>query len=168
MKTVVINGESPRFYNAIEGVLSSDRFGCVIEIIGKRVGEEYLVRCAKAFNRIPEETLEKLYNASAEYLTDLVADHTGEFDLDEYCVINAENVRYMLRPEQLTAEAHDLLADEDAPAAYSVTLVFRPVPDERIEWTVRDGEPVYVGEFRGISPWNEKVRKKSWNYVREC
>lgn len=25
---------------------------------------------------------------------------------------------------------------------------------------------VYAGEFRGVSPWNEKLLKKKWNYAK--
>ena len=49
MSRVVINGESADYFNTIEGVLYSSRFGAEVMLYGKNVSEEYLTRCADYF-----------------------------------------------------------------------------------------------------------------------
>lgn len=151
------------YYGALGGTLYSERYGCGVELLGKKTGEELLRRCAESFERLPDELLRGLYAASAEYLRDVIAENANTFDIE--CEITPENVREHLQPAALTAYAHDLLPDEEAPAAYSVRLTFTDVPDLSVEWAVRDNEAVYVGEYLDVSPWNDRLRKKSGNYA---
>lgn len=164
MSRIKITGESADFFNTIEGRLFSSRFNCEIMLYGKRVGEYYLKKCAEYFENLPDDIFSALLEASAAYLNDLLEEHDGEYDV-ELPELTPGNVMTFLQPVELRAERHELLAEEDCPAAFSVKLEFAPVPDEMVEWTVRGEQPVYVGEYRGISPWNEKVARKKWNYA---
>ena len=72
MSRVVINGESADYFNTIEGVLYSSRFGAEVMLYGKNVSEEYLTRCADYFDTLPGEISEKLRQATAAYLNDML------------------------------------------------------------------------------------------------
>lgn len=152
------------YYNAVEGVLHSDRFGCDIHLLGRKIGEEYLIRCAEYFEALPDNLLETLKTASAAYLSDFLEEHEGELDVGGL-EVTEENVLSLLIPVQLIAAPHELLAEEDAPPAFGMKMMFTPVSDEYVEWAVRGDTAVYVGEYREVSPWNEKIRSKEWNYL---
>lgn len=166
MSRVVINGESADYFNTIEGVLYSSRFGAEVMLYGKNVSEEYLTRCADYFDTLPGEISEKLRQATAAYLNDMLEEHAGEFAFD-VIEFNAQNVAPFIVPVELHTQSFRLLSEEDSPAAFSVKFAFSPVADQYIEWTVRGEQAVYAGEYIGVSPWDEKILRKSWNYVGE-
>lgn len=166
MSRVVINGESADYFNTIEGVLYSSRFGAEVMLYGKNVSEEYLTRCADYFDTLPGEISEKLRQATAAYLNDMLEEHAGEFAFD-VIEFNAQNVAPFIVPVELHTQSFRLLSEEDSPAAFSVKFAFSPVADQYIEWTVRGEQAVYAGEYIGVSPWDEKILRKSWNYVAE-
>ena len=82
MSRVVINGESADYFNTIEGVLYSSRLGAEVMLYGKNVSEEYLTRCAEHFDTLPEDISEKLRQATAAYLNDMLEEHASEFAFD--------------------------------------------------------------------------------------
>lgn len=166
MSRVVINGESADYFNTIEGVLYSSRFGAEVMLYGKNVSEEYLTRCADYFDTLPGEISEKLRQATAAYLNDMLEEHAGEFAFD-VIEFNAQNVAPFIVPVELHTQSFRLLSEEDSPAAFSVKFAFSPVADQYIEWTVRGEQAVYAGEYIGVSPWDEKILRRSWNYVGE-
>ncbi len=155
------------YYNAVGGVLHSARYRCDTELFGKKVGEGYVKRCAEYFEALPENILSALKAASAEYLNDFLEENEGDLDTDWLDEVTAENVMMFLVPVRLTVFPHELLTEEDAPPAFSVKLMFSPVPDTLVEWAVRGDTAVYVGEYREVNPWNEKLRTKRWNYLCE-
>lgn len=166
MSRVVINGESADYFNTIEGVLYSSRFGAEVMLYGKNVSEEYLTRCADYFDTLPGEISEKLRQATAAYLNDMLEEHAGEFAFD-VIEFNAQNAAPFIVPVELHTQSFRLLSEDDSPAAFSVKFAFSPVADQYIEWTVRGEQAVYAGEYIGVSPWDEKILRKSWNYVGE-
>lgn len=166
MSRISICGESSNYFNTVEGVLYSSRYNTEISLFGKRVGEEYLTRCAEYFEHLPEDITAKLCAAAANYLNELIEEHAGEFEV-EVTEFNSLNVMSFLCPLELHTESLRVLSEEDSPASFSVKLQFLPVPDECIEWTVCGDRAVYVGEYRGVSPWDERVSRKPWNYIGE-
>lgn len=152
-------------YNATGGVLHSEKYRCDVELFGKKVGDGYVTRCAEYFEALPEDILSALKTASAEYLNDFLEENEGALDTEWLDEITAENVMTFLVPVRLTVFSHELLTEEDAPPAFSVKLMFTPVPDTLAEWAVRGGTAVYVGEYRDVNPWNEKLQTKKWNYL---
>lgn len=166
MSRAVITGESKDYFNTIEGVLYLPRTGAEVKLYGKNVGEEYLTRCAGYFENLPEVISEKLLQATADYLNDMLEEHVDEFAFDAL-EFNARNVPAFIVPIELHTQLNRLLSEEDSPAAFSVKFAFSPVADQYIEWTVRGDQAVYVGEYIGVSPWDEKILRKSWNYIGE-
>lgn len=96
----------------------------------------------------------------------MLEEHAGEFAFD-VIEFNAQNVAPFIVPVELHTQSFRLLSEEDSPAAFSVKFAFSPVADQYIEWTVRGEQAVYAGEYIGVSPWDEKILRKSWNYVGE-
>lgn len=166
MSRVVINGESADYFNTIEGVLYSSRFNMDIALYGKRVGEEYLTHCAEYFERLPDDIMDKLLDSTADYLNDLIQEHAEDYDI-EIIEFSARNVLTFLTPVELHTEQMRLLSEEDTPAAFSVKLEFIPVPDESVEWVVRGEQALYTGEYHGYSPWDDRITRRSWNYIVE-
>lgn len=167
MSRIRIFGESADFFNTTEGVIITDS-GNEIGLFGKKVGEDYLRKCAEYFGQLPAELRETLCEASAAYLTDIVEEHAEEYDTDYLPELTSRNVLTFLKPVELRTEAHDILSEEDMPPAFSLKLEFTPVPVEAVEWVVRGEDAMYVGEYRGVSPWNDNLSGKRWNYIREA
>lgn len=166
MSRVKISGESSDFFNTIEGMLYSSRFNMDIALYGKRVGEEYLTRCAEYFEQLPDDIMDKLLDSTADYLNDLIQEHAEDYDI-EIIEFSARNVLTFLTPIELHTEPMKLLSEEDTPAAFSVKLEFIPVPDESVEWVVRGEQALYAGEYHGYSPWDDRITRRAWNYIAE-
>lgn len=160
------------YYGCLEGELFSPLFGCKIRFIAKNCDNIYAERCAKYFESVTEEfaqndeVFSRLSDGAAAYILDLIEDNDfelGGFAFDD----NSPSVGIFkwLVPQLLVFEKFKLLDDEDCPIAFSVKLSFDPVPDELAEIAAHGDVPVYAGEYRGVSPWNDKLLKKSWNYI---
>lgn len=158
--------------NCIEGELFSPLFGQKIRFTAKGCDEIYAVRCAEHFETITIDTVREnaelsvLADGAAAYILDLIEENDfdlGNFSFDEDTP-SAEIFKY-LTPAALVFEKHDLLDDEDCPIAFSLKLSFDPVPDEAVEIALHGDVPVYAGEYRGVSPWNDRLLKKKWNYI---
>ncbi len=162
--------ESKGYFGRLEGVVNSALFGCEIPFLtSKSSGEEYARRCAGYFESLTleNETFKAVLDAAAEYLTDFL-DENGdsfEFNNSNYEQISAGSIVMLCTPEQLNFEQHDLLSEEDSSIAFALKLRLKELPDEIFEIAMREDTPVYAGEYRGVSPWNDKLLKKKWNYV---
>ncbi len=160
--------ESTNYFGSLEGVIKSHFFGCNINAVAKKCGESYARKCAEYLDALPAELLDTLQRASKAYLIDLMYEHEDEYELPEDFSFDedspAADIMEWLSPEMIVFES-GILSDDDAPPAFSLKMMFTPVPDEYIEWVVRNDTAVYVGEYNDISPWNEKIQKKKWNYI---
>lgn len=162
------------YYNCLEGELYSPLFGCRIHFIAKGCDELYAVRCAEYFESLTEDTvrgkaeLSALAEGAVAYILDLIKENDfdlGSFTFDEDT--QSVEIFKVLSPYSLVFEKHSLLDDEDCPIAFSLRMSFDPVPDESVEIAVHGDVPVYAGEYRGVSPWNDRLLKKSRNYISE-
>lgn len=161
--------ESERYYNRLEGILRSELFGSNVPFEAKNCDEIYAERCAKFFEELTLENavFSELVGAGIDYLSDLIDERGDEFELgvelDEE--ITAEDFLKITIPEMIVFERHELLTNEDSPVAFSVKMALRAVPDEIFELAMQEEKAVYAGEYRGVSPWNDKLLKKKWNYL---
>lgn len=159
---------SANFFGSMEAELDLKLFGTRVRTIARRCGEVYGRRCAAYLDDLPEKLLDTLQRATLAYLIDLLDEHEGEFELPTGLILDEDTdpaeVMHWITPVQAVLD-NGILSEEDAPPAFSIKLLFRPVPDEFLEWTVRDDTAVYVGEYADVSPWNEKIMKKKWNYI---
>ena len=158
----------------LEGELFSPLFGRKIRFLAKNCDEIYAVRCAEYFENITLDImrenaeLSKLVDGAAAYILDLVDEndfYLENFSFDEDSP--SEEIFKFLTPAALVFEKFKLLDDEDCPIAFSLKMSFDPVPDEAVEIAIHGEVPVYAGEFSGVSPWNDRLLKKRWNYISE-
>lgn len=162
-------------FGCLDGRLRSPLFGREIPFLAKGCDEVYAVRCAEFFEEINAGELEEypvlvsLFRALGEYITDMIEERGGAFELGDFEYDEDAPITELLRyltPDELLFERFGYLSDEECPPAFSLKLRFVPVPDEIMEIAMHGDEAVYAGEFRGVSPWNDKLLKKKWNYAR--
>lgn len=167
--------ESAGYFGSLDGKLYSRIFGCELTFLAKSCEELYAARCAEYFEGITTDNLKEhtaLYTcleALVKYVSDMLDEHGGEFELGELFFDENSSVDDLLKiitPARLTFERSTYLPEEDCPIAYSIKFSFKPVPDEVMEIALHGDEAVYAGEFRGVSPWNDKLLKKKYNYLR--
>lgn len=165
--------ESRAYFGCLDGRLRSPLFGREIAFLVKG-GEVYGERCAEWFEGLTAENLAEypvvnaLFGALGEYVIDLLDERGEEFELGGFAYDEDTPVTELigaLSPVGLTFERFGYLSDEECPVAFSLKLSFAPVPDELMEIALHGDVAVYAGEFRGVSPWNEKLLKKKWNYA---
>lgn len=163
---------SGKYFGCFEGEVYSPLFGRKIEFLAKGCDEIYARRCAEYFETITPElvredaALSALAEGLAAYILELVDENDfdiGHFALDEDSP--SEDVFKTVSPAGLVFERFKLLSDEDCPIAFALKLSFNPVPDELAEIALHGDVPLYAGEYRGVSPWNDRLLKKSWNYI---
>lgn len=168
--------ESKAYFGCLDGRLRSPLFGRETEFLVKGGGEAYARRCAEYFEGITAENLAEypalnaLFGALGEYVVDLLDERGEEFELGDFAYDEDTPVGDLLKaltPAGLTFERFGYLSDEECPVAFSLKLSFAPVPDELMEIALHGDVAVYAGEFRGVSPWNDKLLKKKWNYARK-
>lgn len=163
--------ESKGYFGRLEGRLESKLFGGTVFFQTKNCDVLYGERCAEYFEKLTleNEALYTLFKASGDYISELFAEHKDEFDLGEadYNEILPDAVSELVFPELVIFERSPMLADDDCPIAFSVKMSFRNIADEFFEAAMREDNPIYVGEHRGVSPWNDGLKKKKWNYVKK-
>lgn len=162
--------KSERYFNRLEGVLNSKLFDMNVPFEAKNCEEAYAKRCAEFFEALTleNEAFAELVDAGISYLEDLLDERGDEFDLgEEIDGITPEDFLRITAPELIVFEMHDLLTEDDCPAAFSIKMQLRAVPDEIFELAMTENRAIYTGEYRGVSPWNENLLKKKWNYVND-
>lgn len=167
--------ESADYFGWLEGKMNFPLFGCGIRFHVKGNDELYARRCAEYVEGITAENLAEypvlnaLFGALGEYVIDLLDERGEEFELGDFAYDEDSPITDLLKaitPAGLTFERFSYLSEEECPPAFSLKLSFDPVPDELMEIALHGDVAVYAGEFRGVSPWNEKLLKKKWNYAR--
>lgn len=165
---------SGRYFNAIEGELFSPLFGRKVRFLAKNCDEIYAARCAEYFESIDEAAvrsrseLSALAEGAAAYILELIEENEFELDGFEFGEDTpSEEIFRSLSPLSLIFSRHPLLDDEDCPIAFALKMSFDPVPDEGVEIAVHGDVPVYAGEFRGADPWDDRLLKKSGNYLKK-
>lgn len=167
--------QSEDFFGQLEGKVRIPLFNCGIRFHVKGDNPIYARRCAQYIETVTSENLKEqtaLYTcleALVKYVADMLDEHSGEFELgdfifDEYSSVG--DLLKMIAPTGLVFERSDYIPEEDCPIAFSLKFSFVPVPDEIMEIALHGDEPVYVGEYRGVSPWNDKLLKKKYNYLK--
>lgn len=166
--------ESADYFGDLEGKVNFTLFGCGISFRVKGDDIIYARRCAEYFEGITAENIAEypamnvLFEALGRYISDLLDERGDDWELGGF-VFDDEpalaDILKVLTPVGLIFERHPCLSEEESPIAFSLKLSFDPVPDEIAEIAAHGEVPVYAGEYRGVSPWNERVLKKRWNYI---
>ena len=133
------------------GRMFSELFGRTIEVVLHGCSDdflEYAERCADYFNHFPEDLLAFLRKCSLRYCEDM------RECFDARCPEVPENVtesailRYV-RPNSLIIEP----PKDCGVIGFSAEFSCDWEPEHGMEWTIREGRALYVGDFMGISPW---------------
>lgn len=167
--------ESEDFFGQLEGRVKFPLFDREIRFHVRGSDPVYALRCAEYIETVTADNLAEqtaLYTcleALAEYVADMLDEHNGEFELGGLVFDENSTVVDLLKiiaPTDLVFERSDYVPEEDCPIAFSIKFSFVPVPDEIMEIALHGDEPVYAGEYRGVSPWNDKLLKKKYNYLK--
>ncbi|MBQ9902149.1 MAG: hypothetical protein IJM51_07165 [Clostridia bacterium] len=133
------------------GKMFSTLFGRTMEVVlhggsGEFLG--YAERCADYFNHMPEDLLAFLRACSLRYCEDMrecfdpampaVPESVTQSTVLDYARVNSIIIE---KPK------------DSSVIAFSVEFSCDWEPEHGMEWTVRDGRALYVGDFMGISPW---------------
>ncbi len=171
MNNKLINVTESRRFNGMEGEVFSYVFNKKIPMEARGLEDTYTKMCAEHFINLPDETVNKLVKYTAEYVL-AVIDYYGEdfypdeeFDFDE--TVPCGRVLNYLEPVVLSAVASEFISVEELTPAFRLTMSFTAIADEDIEWVVRDGEILYVGEAVKASPWDPKSYEDSSNFAEE-
>lgn len=143
------------------GRMESALFGCEVTVIIHEGGEAqlaYAEQCADYFNRMPAALLRELKRATLRYCEDMRRLSPQEEFLIPKDVSERTVFRYM-RPNSLIVE-RPKKADV---IAFEVEFSCDWEREHGLEWTIRGGEALYVGDYMGISPWYAE-----FVYLTEC
>ncbi len=161
--------ESEKYFNRLEGVLNSKLFGGNYRFEAKNSEEAYAERSAKYFEELTLENnvFAELVDSGISYVMDLLDERGDEFDLGEDVdELDREGFIRLCEPVTIVFEPSEVLVEAfDLPIAFSIKMHLRAVPDELFEMAMTEHRAIYVGEYRGVSPWNDKLLKKKWNYI---
>ncbi|MGN1340534.1 MAG: DUF6985 domain-containing protein [Oscillospiraceae bacterium] len=138
-----------------EGTMNSPLSEFDIEVSARSGSEDYIQKCAEAFLNMSGELLESLLRATAAYALEH-ADEDSLYDEetgDEFTENSPlRDILKFVCPVKLVIQPPDMLSEDDAPTAFVVELNC-DLETDGMEWAVRDGNAVYVGEYFGCDPW---------------
>lgn len=167
----LINVADSRRFNGMEGDVFSYIFNKKIRLEAKGLEDSYTKAAAEHFITLPDATVNKLVKYTAEYVLALI-DYYGEdfypdedFMFDE--TVPCGRVLNYLEPQVLSIMPSNFISVEEMEPAFRLTLSFTAIADEDIEWVVRNGEILYVGEAVKASPWDPKTYEDSSNFAEE-
>lgn len=135
------------------GRMHSERFGCDMDVI-LRGGEElvpYAERCAAYFEDMPQDVTERLMTCSLRYYEDMkrfCSRDDANFPFD----VTRENLRESVTPRCLIVKR----PPDETIIGFGVELDCAWERAHGLEWVIRDGEVLYVGDFMGVSPWYDR------------
>ena len=119
---------------------------------------DYAEKCGNYFNDLPAELFALLKKYSLRYCEDMRDDFDTEYpdvpeDVGEDTVMNYARVNCLIieKPK------------DSASVGFGVEFSCDWEREHGMEWTIRDGRALYVGDFMGISPWySDSV------YAKQC
>lgn len=146
----------------LEGLADFPLFQKQITVyIDKDAPIEYAEKCADYLALLDNNVIDKFCEASIRYCED-----NREYFEDEQIDI-PENIslRDILRyidPINLSIEK-----PESGSIAFHMELNCDWEPEHGLEWTINDGDVLYVGAFHSESPWQSKeyFKEAGWNYA---
>ena len=138
-----------------EGTISTPLSDFDIAVSATNGSEDYIQKCAAAFQSMDDSLLDKLLRATAIFALEHAKEGSLYDEENDYEFTEDSPVRDILKfvcPVKLVIQPPELFPEEDALAAFTVELNC-DLDADGMEWAVRDGSAVYVGEYIGCSPW---------------
>lgn len=145
-----------------EGIMDFPLFDCEIEVhFDEDITAEYAEKCAAYLSTLNEDVIEKLCEFSIGYCEDC-REHFDECDISISDGIKSREILQYIRPNSLL-----ICTPQSENIAFHLELNCDWEEEHGMEWTINNGEVLYVGAYSDESPWLEKEHFKnaSWNYA---
>lgn len=143
------------------GKMHSALFGCEIDVMIEDADMDYAEQCAEYFNNMPSQLTDELKKYTLRYCEDFRQFFDEESQEVPQGVTENEIFNYV--------SPHVLIIKEPSSSdkiAFGVEFGCKWEPEHGMEWTVNDGQVLYVGDFVDMSPWYDKnVYQRGMNYV---
>lgn len=133
------------------GKMYAALFDREIDVVLHGDGEDYLryaEQCGEYFNHMPQELLSLLKKYSLRYCEDM----RDYFDPDYPDVPEDVNVDTVLNYTRVNCLIIEQPKNSNI-IGFGVEFNCDWEREHGMEWTIRDGRALYVGDFMGISPW---------------
>ena len=132
--------------------MHTERFGCDMDVIlrGDEALLSYAERCAAYFEALPDDVAEQLEVCSLRYYEDMkqfCPSDDPDFPFD----VTREKLGDFIKPRCLIVRK----PPEESVIGFGVELDCAWEKAHGLEWVIRGGEVLYVGDFMGVSPWYE-------------
>lgn len=133
------------------GKMYSELFRKEIDVVLHGDSEDFLYyaeKCGDYFNHMPENLIGLLKKYSLRYCEDM----RDFFDPDSPDVPEGVNQNTVLNYAHVNCLIIEKPKDSSA-IGFGVEFSCDWEREHGMEWTIRDGRALYVGDFMGISPW---------------
>ena len=144
------------------GGFHSALFDCDMQAMLIGADIEYAEKCADYFNNMSEDMIDGLKKYTLRYCEDFRRFFDEESpDVPEN--VTADEIFSYVSPQVLIITA----PKKPDKIAFSVEFTCRWEREHGMEWVIRDGKILYVGDFQSVSPWYKTYvyEKNPMNYV---
>lgn len=159
MTEVISNIEKTKY--GLEGKTEFNLFDKTIDVImDEDIDLDYANLCAEALNNMDEETIDNLCRYSINYCIDFCND-VGNEKAPEFNLIR--DVLDYISPSVLIIdkpkEKNNIVIHLELNCDWEI--------EHGLEWTIKNGEILYVGAFESEDGWSELsyYKELNWNYV---
>lgn len=144
------------------GRMHSELFDCEVDVMISDTEVEYAEKCAEYFNDMPVDLVNELKKYTLRYCEDFRQFFDEESPEVTKDVTEEEIFDYVSPRVLIIREQKDL-----GKIAFGVEFGCCWEPEHGMEWDVRDGRVLYVGDFTGVGPWRDEkyYRRAGLNYV---
>lgn len=159
MTEVINNIEKTKY--GLEGKVYFGLFNKTIDVLmDEDIDLDYANLCAEALNSMDEETIDNLCRYSINYCIDFCND-VGDEEAAEFNLIR--DVLDHISPSVLIIdkpkEKNNIVIHLELNCDWEI--------EHGLEWTIKNGEILYVGAFESEDGWSELsyYKELNWNYV---
>ena len=156
---MITNIEKTKY--GLEGKVSFDLFNKTIDVLmDEEIDLDYANLCAEALNNLDEKTIDNLCQYSINYCIDFCYE-VGDEEAPEFDSIR--DVLDYINPSLLIID----VPKEKDKIVIHLELNCEWEIEHGLEWTINNGEILYVGAFESEDGWSDISYYKdlNWNYV---
>lgn len=145
-----------------DGLMIYPYFNKEIGVIADpETSDEYIEKCAHTLATLNDDVVEKLCEFTIRYCESMRIYFADEkIDIPE--MIKGREILKYISPNQLLIDK-----PEGEEIAFRVELSCDWEDEHGLEWSIRNGEVLYVGAYCEENPWREKeyFKNASWNFA---
>lgn len=144
------------------GRMHSELFDCEVDVMISEAKVEYAEKCAEYFNNMPVDLVNELKKYTLRYCEDFRQFFDEESPEVTKDVTEKEIFDYVW-PHVLIIRGQK----DSGKIAFGVEFGCCWEPEHGMEWAVRDGRVLYVGDFTNVGPWRDEKYyiRAGLNYV---